>query len=398
MDVGKSVIRVAVVTCMPRFGGGSYQYGLGILNALQRLDTKKYTVSLWFPQEDDYNDFEKYAFEKHHITYKKLWQRIALRLCRIADRLVKTSSYEYLWRQKFLFAPIENWKPHVCIRLEQGYVPLGKNVKIIGPIHDLMHRYEARFPEVGNSREVVTREFLFSRHANTASAILVDSETGRQHVQECYSTPAERIFVLPFCTGHLQDIEPQRPQNFCLSKDQLFLFYPAQMWLHKNHGNLLQAVALLRNAVDIHCVFTGSTDKSGFQVYEQTLRELHLHDKVHHLGYVSDAENIWLYQNAHCLIMPTYFGPTNIPPLEAMQFGCPMAVSQIYGMPEQLQDAALYFDPSSPKDIANTLILLWTDWNKRRELCQKGYERLKDFSVAKFEQRFLNILKNIVAQ
>jgi len=46
------------------------------------------------------------------------------------------------------------------------------------------------------------------------------------------------------------------------------------------------------------------------------------------------------------MIMPTFFGPTNIPPLEAIAVGCPVAVSNIYGMPHQLGDAALYFNPT----------------------------------------------------
>lgn len=42
------------------------------------------------------------------------------------------------------------------------------------------------------------------------------------------------------------------------------------------------------------------------------------------------------YRRARRMVMPTYFGPTNIPPLEANALGCPVAVSKVYGMPEQL--------------------------------------------------------------
>lgn len=42
----------------------------------------------------------------------------------------------------------------------------------------------------------------------------------------------------------------------------------------------------------------------------------------------------FLYQKAWAMIMPSYFVPTNIPPLEAMALGCPVAVLNRYAMPE----------------------------------------------------------------
>ena len=49
----------------------------------------------------------------------------------------------------------------------------------------------------------------------------------------------------------------------------------------------------------------------------------------------------FIYKNATALIMPSFGGPTNIPPLEAIFSSCAVGVSRIYGMPEQLQDASL---------------------------------------------------------
>src|SRR5262249_60417747 len=66
-----------------------------------------------------------------------------------------------------------------------------------------------------------------------------------------------------------------------------------------------------------------------------------------------------LYQGAAALVMPTYGGPTNLPPLEAVTLGCPVIYSDLAGCREQMGDAALYcdlFDPSSLADHLATLI------------------------------------------
>jgi glycosyltransferase involved in cell wall biosynthesis len=60
-------------------------------------------------------------------------------------------------------------------------------------------------------------------------------------------------------------------------------------------------------------------------------------------------------------VMPTFFGPTNIPVLEAWAFGCPVLTSDIRGIREQVGDAALLADPTSVEAIADGIHQLWTD-------------------------------------
>ncbi len=109
------------------------------------------------------------------------------------------------------------------------------------------------------------------------------------------------------------------------------------------------------------------------------------------------AELAWLYRHARALIMPTFFGPTNIPPLEAMALGCPVGVSGIYGMPEQCGSAALYFKPDDPADIASVLCRLWTDDSLCGELQQKGLARARLYSTATFNKQVRRIVKEVCA-
>ena len=52
--------------------------------------------------------------------------------------------------------------------------------------------------------------------------------------------------------------------------------------------------------------------------------------------------------------------------LEAILYDCPMAVSKIYAMPEQLKNASLYFNPKSIYEISNAICILWS--NKTHKL------------------------------
>ena len=78
-----------------------------------------------------------------------------------------------------------------------------------------------------------------------------------------------------------------------------------------------------------------------------TARELKVDRQIRHLGYVPANDMAALYANAEALVMPTFFGPTNIPILEAWGLGCPVITSDIRALREQAGDAALLADPNS---------------------------------------------------
>jgi len=112
------------------------------------------------------------------------------------------------------------------------------------------------------------------------------------------------------------------------------------------------------------------------------------------LDYIPNKHMPELYKAARAMIMPTFFGPTNIPPLEAMALGCPVAISNIYAMPKQIGEAGLVFDPNSIDEIVNTMISLWTDDTLVKSLRQKGLKKSKGWQQSQFNTRFINIIKS----
>ncbi|MGO7536936.1 glycosyltransferase, partial [Rhizobium leguminosarum] len=63
--------------------------------------------------------------------------------------------------------------------------------------------------------------------------------------------------------------------------------------------------------------------KREYAAFKAMASELGLSQAVHFVGYVPDSDLAGFYRRARGFVMPTFFGPTNIPPLEAMVCGCP---------------------------------------------------------------------------
>ena len=111
-----------------------------------------------------------------------------------------------------------------------------------------------------------------------------------------------------------------------------------------------------------------------------------------HLGYVEDNDMSVLYHEAEALVMPTFFGPTNIPILEAWTFGCPVITSDIRGIREQAGDAAFLVNPRSVDSIANGIKEVWEDKNLRNELAKSGKKRLAIFDKDDYNKRLSDII------
>lgn len=264
-------------------------------------------------------------------------------------------------------------------------------------IHDLMHRYEPHFPEAVSWWEYVNRERNFSNMCRWGEGVLVDSELGRHHVADSYGTPLERIHALPFVAPkymYREGCPPGFEERYRLPAK--FIFYPAQFWEHKNHKRLLRAVHSLKGELpDLKLVLAGSK-KGAFESVLKLIEELGLSEDVHLLGYVPDEDMPELYRRARALVMPTFYGPTNIPPLDAFVAGCPVAISGIYAMPEQSGDAALYFDPKSVEEMAQCIRRLWTDDELCARLVANGKRRNENWGQQQFNERLLQIIDQVL--
>jgi glycosyltransferase involved in cell wall biosynthesis len=121
---------------------------------------------------------------------------------------------------------------------------------------------------------------------------------------------------------------------------------------------------------------------------------LGLQDQVHFLGFVPAEDLRALYSNALALTFASFFGPDNLPPLEAFALGCPVAASRVSGAQEQLGDAALLFDPADPDDIASTIFTIWQDKQLRARMVHKGAEVARMRTPQAYVARVCDILDN----
>ena len=126
------------------------------------------------------------------------------------------------------------------------------------------------------------------------------------------------------------------------------------------------------------------------------VKDLRLQDLVFFVGYVPDNELLQLYQHALALVMPTFFGPTNIPILEAWTASCPVITSDIRGIREQVGNAGLLIDPNDVAAIAGAIWKVYTDSELRKRLIYQGLLHLHDWTPEKFSHSLSEIISQSI--
>lgn len=217
---------------------------------------------------------------------------------------------------------------------------------------DMCHLDHPEFSEVREYGEFERREHLFRKALSKSLFTLVDSSITQARAAHRYGVDIERLLVAPFSMSPFISQSIASSKEYDLPSD--YLFYPAQFWSHKNHRRLIEALKVLKDNHSLVPQLVLAGGDAGEKAKVQSLvKDFELESQVTFLGFVPGEDLAGLYRQASALVMPSYFGPTNIPPMEAWSLGVPVIYSSECA--EQAGSGALLFDPDSCTELAEAI-------------------------------------------
>ena len=224
---------------------------------------------------------------------------------------------------------------------------------------------------------ILFREYLYKNILPLAYRVITESKDLKKKIIKLYHVKTDSIIPIPNLKSALLvkntffDQAVKKKYNI----NKKFFFYPAQFWEHKNHIIILQSIQKLKlKKKEVNFIFCGS-DKGNLKFIKKKILEYGIEENVKILNYVKDDELVSLYNLCEALIFPSYFGPTNIPPVEAWSLNVPVAYSSLNK--NHGGKAAIYFSPKSSDQLVNALIRL-ESFNIRKKLIINGKRRLKN--------------------
>lgn len=234
-------------------------------------------------------------------------------------------------------------------------------------LHDLQHH---DLPEFFGRAELALRRRLYDNAARAATLVVTPSEFSKGRIVETLGIEPGRVEVAWHGIDHDRFTPEGPPPRADLP--ERFLLYPANLWPHKNHDRLLEALAL---APAVRLVLSGQ-DYGRLDGLLERARELGVAERVTHIGHVPHDDLPGVYRAAAGLVFPSLYEGFGVPPLEAMACGCAVAVSDAASLPEVVGDVGIAFDPRDPGAIAEAMTALW----EGEFSPEAGIERARSFS------------------
>lgn len=228
-------------------------------------------------------------------------------------------------------------------------------------------------------------------------AIITISETSKKDICRFIGFMPSKVFVtyLAPLTDY-KKLENISGENF----PNRFVFNYGDINYNKNIPNLVIACEKLH----IPLVIGGKQGKelAGMDMDHPEHRHLKsVYDtlldrkKVIRPGYISDVEANMVYNLALVYVQPSFYEGFGLSVVNAFAAGCPVVAARTQALVEIGEDACLYVDPHDPADIAEKIKLVLDNPKIRKEMIEKGFDRVKKFSWQKTAKETMEVYSNV---
>jgi glycosyltransferase involved in cell wall biosynthesis len=235
-----------------------------------------------------------------------------------------------------------------------------------------------------------------------ADAVVAISEFTKSALIERFGLGPEKITVTHLGLNPALQIPPAENEIESVRRahglPREFILFVGASEPRKNLPGLVEALSIIHERLrKIGLVIAGRPGGDADRL-ERRIAELGLGDWVRRLGYLSEADIRALFHAATAFAFPSLCEGFGLPLLEAMAGGLPAAVSGVGALPEIGGEAALYFDPGNPEDIAGALVRILSDGALRRDLRARGRERARRFQWSSTAARTLALYREVVGR
>jgi len=361
---------------------GYAQTGIGnyirhLLDCVFRLDEKNKYVIFLLPEE----------YENFKTPNKRI-------------KKVQVFSKWYGWKEQF-FLPFDLYKENLdLMHFTHFNSPIPYLGKSIVTIHDITPYFFPGHKMKSLIRKVGFRTVFFSS-VKKASKVIAVSQNTKNDIIRHFKISSEKIAVTyEGIDSQFKIINDKEKLDRLRKKYNIpnsFIFYTGVWRNHKNLVGLVKAFGILKNKHKLDCqLVLGGKEDPYYPEVRKTWENLGLEKDIIRTGFIDQEELPLFYNAAEIFVIPSFYEGFGLIGLEAMACGTPVVSSNKTSLPEVLGNAAIYFNPDNPEEIAEKIKLVSTNKKLYNELVEKGLKQIEKYSWERMGKETLEIYRSIL--
>lgn len=302
-----------------------------------------------------------------------------------------------VWLQTLLPLSLRRLSPTIA-HFTNSITPLLDRTPTVVTIHDMTLNL---FPRLHPLRKQLLTRPLVAFAARQADAIIAVSHSAKNDIVRLASVPAERVHVIyeaaapafrPIRDAALLD-QVRRRHSLA---DRIILYVGA-IEPRKNLPRLFEAYAALHHSHELpHQLVCVGPFGWGYEEVQRCIETLGLQQAVRLTGYVPFEDLAPLYNLSEIFVFPSLYEGFGLPVIEAMACATPVITARTSSFSEIADGAVETVDPLQTESIADALLRLSRDAERRRELGQRGHRRAQKFSWTRAARETLTLYRDVI--
>lgn len=275
--------------------------------------------------------------------------------------------------------------------------PYGLTIPTLVSMHDIQH---VHFPHFFNVIQLISRIITFSITTRHTTMFQASSQFLKHDLlKNLPGIDDSKVTVIRegVTIGDFQKIDRAINVREIYGLDESYLFFPAQLWPHKNHITVLKALLILKKkyGLCIQMVMTGQIFSAGEEIFS-FIKDNHL-DTVRYLGKVPFSHLAALYQNARAFITAVLYESSSLPILEAAGAGTAILASDTPPNREMSEVLSInLFPPEDEISLAAVLNNVWNDDSLRRKQIAANKKAIEYYAWKNVAAEYIRLIENMI--
>ncbi|MGE4357546.1 MAG: glycosyltransferase family 4 protein [Candidatus Omnitrophota bacterium] len=332
-----------------------------------------------------------------HIIYSSLLSNSKINLIVFG----KPGSTSYF--QSKLPLQLKKYSVKIYHAIWNNTVPLFSPCPVVLTIHDLIPWVIGGFKNKRKEYKYKLNTFISAHRANK---IITVSNNSKNDIIKYLKIKEDKIKVIYNALDeekqkiNLTEINSQQVLNRYKIDGRYIICSSGIDTPRRNIEILLKAYLdlMVLKKYNVKLVFIGNVNRDNLYTNYiiGLIKKLNLSNEVILTGWINDYDLMALLKKAEFMVFPSFYEGFGFPVLEAFWASIPVIAAKTSVLYEIAEDAVIYFDLFSQKDLLSKMVMLLENDELKIQLIQKGKARLKKFSWQKTAEETLKVYNSLI--